>query len=337
MDKSVKAVGRKTNLPSDEEAVKVARHVTWVGFWWNAVLGVAKVVGGVLGRSNALIADGIHSFSDFLSDIIVLVMVGIARRKPDAKYQYGHGKYETFATLLLAIVLLVVAVGIFWDGLHNVIAASRGEILPRPGFIALILCLLSLVVKEWLYRYTRKAGERINSAAVVANAWHHRSDAFSSVATLFGVAGAMFLGEKGRLLDPVAAMIVAVMIVVVSVKMALPAIKELLEVALPVDEENKIKKAIMSTPGVKAFHHLRTRRNGSSVIVETHIKVDPYITVIAAHDISTAVEKKIAAVFDKDTSIVTTHIEPYEGEPIDSEGCCGKKGRSGYGCTSRGV
>lgn len=310
---------------SSPEAVRVARHVTWVGFWWNAVLGVAKVVGGVFGRSNALIADGIHSFSDFLSDIIVLVMVGISRRKPDAKYQYGHGKYETFATLLLSVVLLIVAVGIFCDGLHNVVAASRGEVLPRPGYIALILCLLSLAVKEWLYRYTRRAGERINSTAVVANAWHHRSDAFSSVATLFGVAGAMFLGDKGRLLDPMAAMIVAVVIVVVSVKMALPAIKELLEIALPADVEVRIRMAIISTPGVKAFHNLRTRRNGSSVIVETHIKVDPYISVITAHDIATAVEKNIAAVFDKDTSIVTTHIEPYEGEMIAEDGSCGEK------------
>lgn len=324
IDESAADSVRDANV-SSAEAVEVSRHVTWVGFWWNAVLCVAKVVGGVLGRSNALIADGIHSLSDLLSDIIVLVMVGIARRKPDAKYQYGHGKYETFATLLLSVVLLIVAVGIFWNGMHNVLAASRGELLPKPGFIALVLCLLSLVVKEWLYRYTRRAGERINSSAVVANAWHHRSDAFSSVATLLGVAGALFLGEKGRLLDPVAAMVVAVMIVGVSVKMALPAIKELLEIALPVDVENKIKEAIMSTPGVRAFHHLRTRRNGSSVIVEIHIKVDPYITVITAHDIATVVEKNIAGVFDKDTSIVTTHIEPYEGEPIASDGSCSKK------------
>ncbi len=182
-----------------------------------------------------------------------------------------------------------------------------------------------MAVKEWLYRYTRRAGERINSTAVVANAWHHRSDAFSSVATLFGVAGAMFLGDKGRLLDPMAAMIVAVVIVVVSVKMALPAIKELLEIALPADVEVRIRMAIISTPGVKAFHNLRTRRNGSSVIVETHIKVDPYISVITAHDIATAVEKNIAAVFDKDTSIVTTHIEPYEGEMIAEDGSCGEK------------
>lgn len=314
-----------TSKITPEEAVRVARHVTWVGFWWNAVLGAAKVAGGILGRSNALVADGIHSFSDFLSDVIVLVMVGIARRKPDAKYQYGHGKYETFATLLLSLVLALVAVGIFIEGFNDVRNALGGEALSRPGAIALILCVCSLGVKEWLYRYTRREGERINSGAVVANAWHHRSDAFSSVATLVGVVGAMFLGDKWRILDPVAAMVVAVMIIVVSVKMAIPAIMELLEIALPNDAENQIKKAIISTPGVKAFHHLRTRRNGSSVIVETHIKVDPNITVITAHNIASAVERNISDVFDKDSSIVTTHIEPYEGEAIAADGSCGER------------
>lgn len=304
------------------EAIRVARHVTWVGFWWNAVLGTAKVLGGIFGRSNALLADGIHSFSDFLSDIIVLVMVGIARRKPNERYQYGHGKYETFATLMLAVVLFVVAAGIFFGGAHNIVDALNGETLPRPGAIALVLCLASLLVKEWLYRYTRKAGERINSAAVVANAWHHRSDAFSSVATLLGVAGAMFLGEKGLILDPIAAMIVAVMIVVVAVKMALPAIRELLEAALPKEVEDEIRTAIAETPGVKAYHHLRARRNGSSVIVEVHIKVNPDITVTRAHKIATAVEQNISSKFCKETTIVTTHIEPYEGEAVAPDGSC---------------
>lgn len=311
-------------IVAPEEAVRVARHVTWVGFWWNALLGVAKVCGGILGRSNALVADGIHSFSDFLSDIIVLVMVGIARKKPDERYQYGHGKYETFATLLLSVVLLAVAVGIFADGCRNVVSALSGEVIPRPGVIALDLCVLSLVVKEWLYRYTRRAGERINSAAVVANAWHHRSDAFSSIATLVGVGGAMFLGEGGRVLDPLAAMVVAVMIAVVSVKMAIPAIKELLEIALPADVEERIREAIVSTPGVRAYHHVRTRRNGYSVIVEVHIKVDPDISVISAHDIASDVERRIRGVFDRDTSIVTTHIEPYNGERIGPDGSCVK-------------
>ncbi len=310
---------------SPEEAVKVARHVTMVGFWWNAVLGATKVAGGIVGRSNALIADGVHSFSDFLSDIIVIVMVKIARKKPDEHYQYGHGKYETFATLLLSAVLLIVSVGIFAEGLNNVIKSIGGTILPRPGIIALILCLFSLVVKEWLYRYTRKAGERINSSAVIANAWHHRSDAFSSIATLIGVAGAIFLGDRWRVLDPVAAMVVSVIIAVVAVKMAIPAIKELMEIALPENVEDKIREAIRSTPGVVSYHHLRTRRNGSSVIVETHLKVNPYITVTEAHEIATEVERRIAGVFDKDTSIVTTHIEPYEGEEVLPDGSCGEK------------
>lgn len=166
-----------------EEAVKEARHVTWVGFWCNAALGTAKVIAGIVGRSGALVADGIHSFSDFITDVIVLVMVGIARRRPNARYQYGHGKYETFATMLIAVALIIVGIGIFIDGIKHVILALRGQELARPGWIALAICFASIVVKEWLFRYTRRVGVRIQSGAVIANAWHHRSDAFSSVAT----------------------------------------------------------------------------------------------------------------------------------------------------------
>ena len=227
-----------------EEAVKEARHVTWVGFWCNAALGTAKVIAGIVGRSGALVADGIHSFSDFITDVIVLVMVGIARRRPNARYQYGHGKYETFATMLIAVALIIVGIGIFIDGIKHVILALRGQELARPGWIALAICFASIVVKEWLFRYTRRVGVRIQSGAVIANAWHHRSDAFSSVATLVGVAGAMFLGENGRILDPIAAMIVAVFIIIVGIKMAIPAINELLEVSLPEKMEDQIRHII---------------------------------------------------------------------------------------------
>lgn len=294
-----------------EQCVKEGRHVTWVGFWCNAALGVAKILAGVFAASSALVADGIHSFSDFVSDVIVLAMVGIARKKPDRRHEYGHGKYETLATILLSLVLFVVAVGILYEGIGKVIGFFHGQEIPRPGVWALIICVASIVIKEWLYHYTRRVGKRINSEVVVANAWHHRSDSFSSIATLAGVAGTMFLGRVGGICDPAAAIIVSIFIIIVAVKMAIPALHELLEISLPEEDLQRISEAIVTTPGVKAFHHLRTRRSGADVIVDMHIKVDPEISVEKAHDIASEVENKIRALYPQGTALVTVHIEPY--------------------------
>ena len=313
---------KNTVVLSSSEAVHLAKHVTWVGFWWNAFLGTVKVIAGIAGRSGALIADGIHSFSDFISDIRVIVMVTISHKKPNDQYEYGHGKYETFATMLLSVILIIVAVLIFGEGLQKVISHVNGELLSRPGSIALAICVLSIVIKEWLFRYTKKVGERINSGAVIANAWHHRSDAFSSVATLIGISGAMFLGPHWRILDPVAEMVVAIFIVIVGVRMAIPAVKELLEVALPEEIQSDIRRTIGTTPGVITFHHLRTRRNGNTIIIDVHIKVEPSLTVVKAHDIASDVEARIRDLYSQDTVIVTTHIEPYNQEPLHRDGSC---------------
>lgn len=297
---------------SPEGAVKEARHVTWVGFWINALLGVAKVVGGIFTRSSALVADGVHSFSDFFSDIIVIVMVGIARKAPDKEHQFGHGHYEALATILLSLVLIAVAGGIFYDGLERILSVIHGEELPKPGIAALIILIASIASKEWLYHYTRRVGERIKSEAVIANAWHHRSDSFSSIATLIGVAGAIFLGEPYRILDPIAAAVVAVFIFVVGVKMAKPALGELLGAALPEEDIDAIKKAIEETPGVKAWHHLRTFKSGVDSIVEVHIKVDPDMPIREAHAIATQTEHNIQTAMGGSTAHVNTHIEPYD-------------------------
>lgn len=298
---------------SPDEAVKEARHVTWVGFWLNAALGVAKVVGGMFTRSSALVADGVHSFSDFLSDIIVIVMVGIARKAPDQDHQFGHGRYEALATILLSIVLMIVAGGIFYDGIERIIAVVHGEVLPRPGMAALIILFASIVSKEWLYHYTRRVGEKIHSEAVIANAWHHRSDSFSSIATLIGVGGAIFLGDSWRILDPIAAAVVSIFIFVVGVKMARPALAEMLGASLPGNDVKAIEKAIMETDGVMAFHRLRTFKSGIDNYIEVHIKVDPDITLRAAHAIATETEHNIARALGDNRVYVTTHVEPYEG------------------------
>lgn len=307
---------RHSHIEKSCDDVAVARHVTWVGFWVNAALGVAKIVGGILGRSSALIADGIHSFSDFVSDIIVLAMVGAARRRPDSHHQYGHGRYEALATLLLGVVLIIVAIGLGYDGIERIIAVAHGEELPRPGMVALIILVASIVSKEWLYHYTRRAGERIHSDAVVANAWHHRSDAFSSVATLIGVAGAMFLGPHWRVLDPIAAVVVAVFIVVVGVKLCMPALRELLGASLPEEQQKLVLKAIGHTPGVTACHALRTFKSGNDVFVDIHILVSPDLTVRRAHAIAEAAEEAVAKALPEFHTHVTAHIEPSD-DPVE--------------------
>lgn len=306
---------------SDAQAVHVARQVTWTGFWMNAFLGAGKVLAGVLGRSSAMVADGVHSFSDFVTDIIVLVFVGIGRRKANGEYQYGHGKFETFATMLLSLILGIVGVLFFVEGVEKTWHALHGGVLEEPGWIALVAALVSIASKEWLYRYTRRAGERIHSAVVVANAWHHRSDAFSSLATLAGVAGAMFLGPRWRVLDPLAAMVVSVFIVTVAVKIGRPAVKELLEVSLPADVVEGMYHIIGMTPGVEAFHHFASRRNGNRMIVDFHIKVNPHISVEHAHRISTEVEERLREAYGRDM-LVTIHIEPYHGQAVDRNKMC---------------
>lgn len=292
------------------EAVRAIRHVTWVGFWVNAVLMALKLIFGYVGHSDALVADGYHSLSDFATDFIVLVFVGLAYRSADTDHPYGHGKFETFASLLIGVSLVFVAFGIGYDGVKSIIGAMSGEELPRPGAIALIVALLSIGGKEALYRYTAAQGRRLNSPSLIANAYHHRSDAISSIATLVGVAGAIFLGDRFRLLDPAASVLIAFFILKSGYDVSRPAIEELLERSLPDDDLKRIVKAIETTPGVMAFHNLRTRRAGHTAIIDLHIKVNPDITVTAGHAIASRVEQAIKVLFDGD-AIVNVHVEPY--------------------------
>lgn len=293
-----------------QEAVLEARRVTWIGFWINALLGLAKVVGGIFGRSSALIADGIHSFSDFFSDIVVIIMVGVAHKRPDMDHQFGHGRYEALATVILSLTLMAVAVGILIDSIDRIIYVCRGGEIPRPATVALIIIAASILFKEWLFHYTLRVGNRIHSDAVKANAWHHRSDAFSSVATLIGVAGAMFLGDKWHVLDPIAALIVSIFIGFVSVKMLYPAIGELLGRSLSREECTKIEKAVSATQGIKGWHCLRTFKSGNDAYVEIHIKVDGNMNVSDAHHIATLTENNIKKALPDMSVYATTHIEP---------------------------
>ena len=284
-------------------------RVTGLGMGANLLLTVGKVLAGVLGRSAAMLADGLHSLSDLASDVIVLAFLRVSSRDRDKSHDFGHGKFETFATLIVAVLLCVVAVGIGRDGAGRIVAVLRGEVLPRPGMIALWAAVISIVVKEVLYRITVRVGRAEDSPAVVANAWHHRTDALSSVGSLLGIGGALLLGERWTVLDPVAAVVIACFILVTGVKMALPAARELLDASLPDEEEEEVVRIMDGVPGVQDVHGLKTLRAGRSVVIEAHVVVDPQMPVARAHDICDEIERRLRDRLGPQTQI-SLHIEP---------------------------
>lgn len=294
---------------SASERARTGKKCTWVGFFVNALLSVLKIFAGIAGHSGAMIADGIHSASDFVTDIIVIAFLGVTAKEPDRHHSYGHGKYETFATFLISIALFAVALFLLVEAVEKIAAALNGAVLVRPTCLALVMAAVSVIVKEILFRYTYNVGMKIDSATVVANAWHHRSDSFSSIAALAGIAGAMFLGEEWRILDPIVAMIVSIFIIVVAVKISIPAVRKLLESSLPEDVNCMVENTIAETPGVKSFHRFRSRKNGTLCVFDFHIQVDPDITITEAHNICSNVEKRIAELYPN--CIVNAHIEPY--------------------------
>lgn len=289
--------------------LKEIRRITLWGALANIVLTILKVVAGVLGRSAAMVADGIHSLSDLLSDLVVLVFAQISSKGKDRDHSFGHGKFETLATLIVCIILVVVAVQLMAAGIGSISEVLKGKALPKPGYIALWAAVASIVLKELLYQATVRVGRRVNSPVVIANAWHHRSDTLSSVGALAGIGGAIVLGEKWTVLDPLASCGISIAIIVVAVKMALPSLEELLEASLPEYIENDILSAASSVKGVVDIHELKTRRNGVSFIIDAHVVVDPDMTVVQAHDIATEVEKTLRGMYGPETQI-SIHIEP---------------------------
>ena len=296
-----------------ESREKQIYRVTIVGSIANFFLLVFKFVAGILGQSSAMIADAVHSLSDFVTDIIVLVFVKVSAKPKDTGHDYGHGKYETLATVIIGIVLLMVGTGIFWNGLNQILAFYRGEKLGSPDLIALIAALVSIVVKEILYRYSVIVGHKVQSQAVVANAWHHRSDAFSSIGTALGIAGAIFLGKDWRVLDPIAAVVVSVFIVKVSIQLLIPCLNDLLERSLPEEIEKEIITIIDEDSQIKDPHNLRTRRIGSDFAIEVHIRLQPDMTVREAHVVATGIENRLRAKYGLRTH-VAVHVEPVKNE-----------------------
>ena len=270
---------------------------------------IFKFVAGFLGHSSALIADAVHSLSDFVTDIIVIVFVKISGKPEDEDHKYGHGKYETLATALIGLALFAVGVGLLAGGVTKVVEVIKGAILPAPSIVALIAAAVSIVSKEILYRYTVRVGKNLNSQAVIANAWHHRSDAFSSVGTLVGIGGAIFLGEKWRVLDPIAAIVVSAFILKVAIDLIKPCVDELLERSLPFETERQILDIITSFPEISSPHHLRTRRIGNNYAIEVHIRMDGQTTLEDAHTVATNIERRLKAEFGPETHI-GIHMEP---------------------------
>lgn len=284
-------------------------RVTFVGFVANLLLTAAKFAAGILGRSDAMVADAVHSLSDMATDIVVIVFAGISAKPRDDGHDYGHGKYETLASILISLALVAVGVGILLQSIRSIRMVVAGEELPRPGVIALAAAAVSILVKELLYRYTVRAGRRLESPSVVANAWHHRSDAFSSMGTLAGIGCAYFLGEKWRIADPIAAIIVSFFIFRIALQLLHSGIGELLEKSLPADTEAEILSIVTHDPAVREPHNLRTRRIGSCISIEVHIRVDERMDVEHAHELTRDIERRLRARFGEGT-MVAIHVEP---------------------------
>ena len=287
----------------------LAIHVSVISIVVNMILSILKLAAGIISRSGAMISDAVHTISDVFTTFIVMAGIHMSNKPSDQKHPYGHERFECVASILLSAALFAVGAGIGYEAFRKIIQGMAGQ-LHSPGLPALIAAIISIAVKEWMYWYTRDAALKIRSGALMADAWHHRSDAFSSIGTLIGISGAMFLGERWRVLDPITSLVVGIFIFGVAYKLARPSIQELLEMSLPEEVEQNITEKIQQTPGVIAFHHLRTRKNGNTFIIDMHIKVDPDSSIVKAHDIATQVEESLKTTFGKRTQ-VNIHIEPY--------------------------
>lgn len=291
-----------------EREKEIFRVTIWGGII-NVVLLVVKFAAGIFGHSAAMIADAVHSLTDFATDVVVLIFVHLGNKPADRDHDYGHGKYETLATAIIGTSLLAVGVLIFCSGAGKTWRVIQGEMLPSPGKVALVAAVASIVLKEWAYRFTVKVGKRCKSEAVVANAWHHRSDALSSVGTMIGIGGAILLGNRWTVLDPLASIVVSVFIVRAAWQLMMESMKELTEASLSDEDEAVIMHIAASEPGVSEVHNLRTRRVGNRIAIEMHARMLGSTPLVEAHLHATAIEHRLKEHFGPDT-LVSIHLEP---------------------------
>lgn len=307
----------------DREREQGIYRVTLAGSAVNVILLIFKFVAGILGGSAAMIADAVHSLSDFITDLVVVVFVRLSSKPEDHDHAYGHGKYETLATSLIGLALLVVGVMIMYNGVCNIISAATGHHLRQPGMIALVAALLSIALKEWAYQFTARAGRRLGSQAVIANAWHHRSDALSSIGTAVGIGGAILLGDYWTVLDPIAAVVVSVFIIRTAWVLIKQSAGELLEQSLPEEMEREIERIVAQEPLTSEVHHLRTRRIGSQIAIEMHLRMPGDISLYESHLHASNIERQLRQHFGQSTHI-GLHVEPLKinGKYVDPKANC---------------
>ena len=298
------------NVMTDEkQRLREVYKVTIAGSIINVLLLVLKFAAGILGHSAAMIADAIHSLTDFATDVVVLVFVKLGNKPMDKDHDYGHGKYETLATAIIGISLFAVGVMICWSGLVKTYQALCGEQLQQPGIVALVAAVASVALKEWAYQFTVRTGRKYHSEAVVANAWHHRSDALSSIGTMMGIGGAILLGSHWAVLDPLAAIVVSVFIIKAAWSLVMQSVKELTDASLSEKEEDEILKTASEEEGVGEIHNLRTRRIGNKIAIEMHVRMPGSLSLYAAHERATAIEQRLKQKYGADTH-VGIHLEP---------------------------
>ncbi|WP_293473992.1 cation diffusion facilitator family transporter [Prevotella sp.] len=288
---------------------KETYRVTIAGSIINILLLAFKFAAGILGHSAAMIADAIHSLTDFVTDAIVLIFVRLGSKPTDRDHDYGHGKYETLASAIIGVSLLVVGMMICYSGVTKTYHAMCGEPLQQPGFIALVAAVASVVLKEWAYRFTVRVGRRCHSEAVVANAWHHRSDALSSVGTTVGIGGAIILGEKWAVLDPLTAIVVSFFIMKAAWSVLSKAVDELTDGSLPKETEDEIESIVSEDKEVSVVHNLCTRRIGNRIAIEMHVRMPGETSLYEAHHHATEIEQRLKQRFGADTHI-SIHLEP---------------------------
>lgn len=291
----------------DNPRYREVRKVTLVGSAVDLLLGIAKIIFGWLAHSQALIADGLHSLSDLATDIVVLYAAKHSHREADEDHPYGHGRIETLATVGLGLSLVAVAIGIGYDAVQRL---NEPDLLAAPGMMALVVAVISVISKEVIYQYTRNAARRLRSNMLMANAWHSRSDAISSIVVIIGVVGAM-MGHA--YLDSVAAIAVAAMIAKIGFDLVRASTRELIDTALEPDVIDSIRREVLRVDGVRALHMLRSRRSGSDALVDLHLQVDPRISVSEGHQIGDTVRRHLLEHIDEVTD-VTVHIDPEDDE-----------------------
>ena len=284
-------------------------RVTIMGSIVNAILVIGKFVAGIWGHSSAMIADAVHSLSDFLTDIVLLLLVRLSSKPADNDHDYGHGKYETIATSIIGMVLFGVGAMLAWNGMVKIIHFLQGEPGQSPEKIAFFAAIVSIVLKEMVYRVTKRIALEVNSQALEANAWHHRSDAFSSIGTGLGIGIAILLGDKWAVLDAVAAIVVSFMIVITAIRLLRQASGELLEESLPKETEDRIEELVYRDHDVSDIHRLHTRRIGSIIAIELHLRLPGNISLEESHRHATIIEHTLKEEFGQGTHIML-HIEP---------------------------